>query len=126
MAMKLLALILSLCVLPLVSYAQTDVGFNAFLAGVRDEAASSGVGQRGLAALTGATFEPSIIRLDQKQPEGRITFAQYAKSTLTPARIARGQKLLAENAELLRQVSQYYGVPAKIIVALWGKETDFG
>lgn len=100
--------------------------FPAFIDSIRSDAQSSGIGSRGLQALSYASFEPSIIRLDRKQPESKLTFAQYAKSTLTAARIQRGQALAGENAAVLQQVSRYYGVPARIIVALWGKETDFG
>lgn len=100
--------------------------FRAFIAGVRRDAAANGIGARGQAALNNVQFEQSVIDLDQKQPESRITFAKYAKSTVTPARIAKGRQLMAEHAALLQKTSARYGVPARFIVALWAKETDFG
>ena len=120
----LLSLLTLLFAMPAI--AQSDAGFASFLAGVQADAQAAGISAHGVSALRGATFEASIIRLDQKQPEGQITFDKYLKSTITSARVERGQRLLAENATELNRVSRQYGVPAKIIVALWGKETDFG
>ena len=125
-------LCVALCACAAVTPAQTAVadpqatGFDSFIAGVRNDAAASGIGPRGLAALNTVYFEPSIVALDQKQPETTITFARYATSTLTPARITRGRALMAEHAELLNRIGNAYGVPPRFIVALWAKETDFG
>ncbi len=124
--MKSLLLSLLTLLFAMPAIAQSDAGFASFLAGVQADAQAAGIGARGLSALRGATFEASIIRLDQKQPEGQITFDKYLKSTITSARVERGQRLLDENAAELNRVSRQYGVPTKIIVALWGKETDFG
>jgi membrane-bound lytic murein transglycosylase B len=45
---------------------------------------------------------------------------------LTPTRIARGRRVLAEERDLLSQLTAEYGVPARYLVALWGLETNFG
>jgi membrane-bound lytic murein transglycosylase B len=76
--------------------------------------------------LNAATFEHRVIELDRKQPEGRMTLTQYVERTVTPKRVAKGRALLQRHHALLQQVQQKYGVPPEIIIALWGKETDFG
>lgn len=76
--------------------------------------------------MTGVTFLPRVIALDGKQPEHKITFAQYKKNILTSSRIADGRRLLATHRALLTRVSKAYGVAPQYIVALWGIETNYG
>ncbi|MEX2642401.1 MAG: lytic murein transglycosylase, partial [Acetobacterales bacterium] len=40
--------------------------------------------------------------------------------------VARGREMLRENAELLNEVSERYGVQPRFIVAIWGIETRYG
>ncbi|HAX91412.1 MAG TPA: lytic murein transglycosylase [Rhodospirillaceae bacterium] len=72
------------------------------------------------------SFDESVIELDQKQPEHKITFAQYLKNTLPETRVSRARELLDENRAILNDVAARYGVPAEAIVALWGIESSFG
>lgn len=76
--------------------------------------------------LNAVEFSPRVIELDRKQPESRLTFVQYAERTITDKRVAKGQRLLKQNHGLLQRVQERYGVPPEIIIALWGKETDYG
>ena len=45
---------------------------------------------------------------------------------VTPTRVSRGRELLKEHAELLRSISDRYGVPPQYLVSFWGLETNFG
>ena len=76
--------------------------------------------------MASVQFRPKIIALDQKQPESQLTLQQYLAKTVTADRIATGRAKFAENAAALQNVAQQTGVPASIIVALWGKETSYG
>ncbi|ETW97567.1 MAG: lytic transglycosylase [Candidatus Entotheonella factor] len=69
---------------------------------------------------------PRVIELDRRQPEGRLTFAEYLNLVVPPSRVQRGRNLLAQHKALLDDVSAKYGVPASVIVALWGVESDYG
>ena len=75
-----------------------------------------------------ARFLPDnrVIRLDHRQPEHTISFATYSKYILSRGTIARGIKLIDQNDESLEKISQHYGVPASVIVALWGVESGYG
>jgi membrane-bound lytic murein transglycosylase B len=55
-----------------------------------------------------------------------MTFAEYLKIVAPPSRVQRGRSLLAQHKALLDEVSATYGVPASVIVALWGVESDYG
>lgn len=71
-------------------------------------------------------FKPQSIQLDQKQPETTLTLPQYKARTLDQARIQKGRAMLQQHSAELAKASQNYGVAPEIIVALWGKETNYG
>lgn len=71
-------------------------------------------------------FLPRVIELDRRQPEKVKTFAAYRDTILTADRINRGRTLLRDHAAELKQVEARTGVPAAVIVALWGIETNYG
>ena len=101
--------------------------FNVWLEGVRVEAASRGVSQQVLdAALSDIAPIEKVIRLDRNQPEFRMKFDEYLRNVINQRRIDTGRQMMAEHADLLREVSAQYGVQPRFIVALWGIETDFG
>ncbi len=121
--LKFSFLILLCC--PFAAYAAQD--FQSWLAGVREEALQKGISQNTVnTALNGVTPIHRVIELDRKQPEGRLTFAEYKAKVISKDRIAQGRRLLKEHAALLDKVSAQYGVQPQYIVALWGIETSYG
>lgn len=103
------------------------VAFDTWLAAMRAEAKDKGISEATLvAALDGIEPIPRVIELDRDQPEFTLTFQDYLQRVAPDARVAKGQRKLEENREVLEAVSQEYGVPPEQIVALWGIETDFG
>lgn len=77
-------------------------------------------------AMANVHLAPGVIKLDRRQPETHLTLTQYIERTVTPARVAKGRQNLARYQSALKAVEARYGVPPAIIMALWGKETDFG
>ena len=107
--------------------AYADKDFQDWLADFQVEATQAGISQKTLnEALTGIQPLPRVIELDNKQPEGQITFSQYVNRIVSKTRIEKGREMMAQNARLLNQVSREYGVAPQYIVALWGIETNFG
>jgi lytic murein transglycosylase len=43
-----------------------------------------------------------------------------------PGRLKRGAQMLQRHAALFARIERQYGVPAPVLVAIWGLETDFG
>ncbi len=107
--------------------AQSSVGFDNWVRGLRAEVLAQGVGARAFdAAFAGIAPIPRVVELDRKQPELTMTWARYRARVVTEQRVAGGRQRLADNRALLAQVSARFGVPARYIVALWGVETDYG
>lgn len=98
-----------------------------WLRNLEHEAVASGVSMPTVKnALSGATLNDRVLELDSRQPEGNISFKTYSKNILTASRLKKGRAHLKDNKNLLKHVSERYGVPPKIIVALWGIESGFG
>jgi membrane-bound lytic murein transglycosylase B len=117
------AFILGLCTAPLQA-AETD--YASWLENFRAEAAGKGISAKTLTALNNFEPDETVIKLDNSQPEHKITFATYRKNILAISRIKRGKLLYAEHKKLLNQVTERYGVAGKYLVALWAIESSFG
>lgn len=101
--------------------------FAQWLAGLRRDAAAQGVPAATLdQALGGVQPIPRVLELDQKQPESTLTLSRYLTNVVKPERIEKGRKLKLEHKALLHAVSDRYGVPPKVIMALWAVESGFG
>ncbi|MEE4174529.1 MAG: lytic murein transglycosylase [Xanthomonadales bacterium] len=70
--------------------------------------------------------QPRVLELDRQQPEFMQTFGRYLSIRVTDSRIAAGREKLAANRALLEAIQRKYGVPAPVLVAFWGLETNYG
>jgi lytic murein transglycosylase len=101
-------------------------GFNEWLASFKQVAIRNGVSpQVADAALNGVVYDPSVSAHDRGQGFGQ-SFAAFAARHLTPSRIKKGKTMLLAYAEPFQKIEQRYGVPAPVLVAIWGLETDYG
>jgi membrane-bound lytic murein transglycosylase B len=113
---------------PVPALAQSDdAKFAAWLQGVRQEAARAGVDSGTLdAALGGLQQIPRVLELARNQPEFKMTFDRYLEIVVSNERVTRGRQMLAENRALVDRFAVPSGVPASIVVALWGIESNYG
>src|SRR5579859_8028090 len=116
--------------------AAPDPAFTQFIASLWPEAQAQGVSR--------ATFERETAGLepDYKLPDlilpgrpltgapSQAEFVQVPADYIKEASIARlateGQKLMAKYRSALDGIEKQFGVPAPIVLAIWGRETDFG
>src|SRR5690606_1366951 len=61
----------------------------------------------------------------QSQAEFRSPGAYFSEKRLQGL-AASGRSLMKKHARTLARIEQRYGVPASIIVAIWGRESGFG
>lgn len=78
------------------------------------------------AVVPGLRRLPELLALDRRQPEFTRPLWDYLDNAVNDARVARGQALRARHAAALDAAQAHYGVPAEVVVAIWGIETDFG
>ncbi len=101
-------------------------GFNEWLASFKEVAIRDGVSPQIVdAALNGVAYNSSVSAHDRGQGFGQ-NFAAFAARHVTPGRIKKGKTMLLAYAEPFQKIEQRYGVPAEVLVAIWGLETDFG
>jgi membrane-bound lytic murein transglycosylase B len=113
--------------------AQDEAGFQSYLRTVRAEALQQGVSARTLdAVLPTLTYNPRVVELDRAQPGDTRPnapiprFAPYRDRHVDAARISRGQRAYRANRTRLAQIERETGVPGKVLVAIWGHETNYG
>lgn len=107
--------------------AREGTSFDLWLSNFRLEAARHGISSQTLdRAFAGVSANPRVIELDRKQPEKKIGYAAYRKTVVSQARIDQGRSLFRAYQNQLQIVQNHYGVPAEILVSLWGIETNYG
>lgn len=107
--------------------ARSADSFAAFVAGVRRDAQRAGISPVTLdRAFANVHANQRVIELDHHQPEFTLTWEQYRSRIVSDARVAKGRALYARNKPLLDRVAARYGVPAGIIMGIWGLESNYG
>jgi membrane-bound lytic murein transglycosylase B len=102
--------------------------FSEWLEGVRAEALAHGIRQEVVEETLGRIDEPLVesIERDREQPETVLSLEGYITSRVRASTVRTGRQMLQRHRALLERVSKTYGVPAPVIVALWGIESNFG
>lgn len=108
--------------------AQCGGDFHAFIAAMSREAAAGGISRAVIdSALSGVTRDQAVLAFDRRQHGTfQMSFERYASTRVTSGRIQRGRQLLQRHAALLARIQRQFGVPAPVLVAIWGLESDFG
>jgi lytic murein transglycosylase len=106
---------------------QSGGSFEAWLEGFKREAATQGISQGALtAALSGLTYDQSVIAHDRGQRVFQQSFEEFSGRMISPDRLRKGSNLLKQYAGTFVRIEQQFGVPGAVLVAIWGLETDFG
>jgi lytic murein transglycosylase len=116
--------------------AAADAGFTQFIASLWPEAQAAGVSRATFDAQTSG-LEPDYKLPDlilPGRPEtgapSQAEFVQVPADYLKEASIARlateGQRLMQKYRAALTSIEARFGVPATIVLAIWGRETDYG
>jgi len=106
---------------------QNTGSYEAWLAQFKKDAAAQGISSKVIAdASPSLTFDPVIIRRDHGQAVFNQTFLQFSDRMVGGARIPNGLAKIKQHGALFAEVEKEYGVPAPVLTAFWGLESDFG
>ncbi len=133
-------ILLGLCIVAIIlsvpSARAADAGFTQFIASLWPEAQAAGVSR--------ATFDAETRGLepDYKLPDlilpgrpatgapSQAEFVQVPADYVKEASIARladeGQRLMQKYRAALTAIEARFGVPGTVVLAIWGRETDYG
>ena len=101
--------------------------FEDFLNQVRKTATEQGVSKATIdKAFFGLTPNLDILKSDSAQAEFNQNFWHYVDKRVSQVRLNNGNDTLKQNASLLNKTSQKYGVPAYVLVAFLGLESNYG
>ncbi len=101
--------------------------FDEWLSGVRTEAKTRGVSDATLdRAFDGLEPLPIVIERDRTQAELVLTLDQYLKQRLAKKVIRTALAMRKAHAAVLKKVTDKYGVPPGVLIAIWGLESNFG
>jgi membrane-bound lytic murein transglycosylase B len=101
--------------------------FENWLAQFKEEAAASGIDRAVVEeALAGLQPIDKVLELDRRQPEFTLSFADYMTRVVSKSRVQNGRQLLRRHGKPLGSVAEREGVPAPVILAMWGIESDYG
>ncbi|UWQ18578.1 lytic murein transglycosylase [Jannaschia sp. M317] len=101
--------------------------FASWLDGFRARAEAQGIRPATVdSALADIRFLPDVIRRDRSQNEFTKTLWAYLDTAVSDLRVTNGRRALARHAKTLSAIEARHGVPAEIVVAIWGLESSYG
>ena len=106
---------------------RTTGTFDRWLADFKRDAATQGISQAAVAAASPyLVYDQRIVNIDRGQRFFAQTFLEFSDKMLPAYRLQRGAALIKTHQAIFARVDKDYGVPAPVIVAFWGLESDFG
>lgn len=119
-----------------IASAQSEAEFQRFVQSLWPEAQALGVSRatfddatRGLKlnlSLPDLVIPGKPKAVPKGQPEFERTPAQYLSETSLARLTEQGRKLAAQHRQTLAAIEQRFGVPPSVVLAIWGRETNFG
>jgi membrane-bound lytic murein transglycosylase B len=104
-----------------------DQRFARWIADFRTSARAAGISEATLqSAFEGIRFMPRVTQADGAQAEFTRTVWDYLDSAVSAQRVVRGQDRLLEARPAVDTAAARYGVPAEILAAIWGMESNYG
>jgi lytic murein transglycosylase len=133
------ATVLALCLMFTVlapAHAQSEAEFQQFIQSLWPEAQALGVSRKTFDEATRG-LKPNLALPDlvipgkpKAIPKGQAEFertpAQYLSETSLMRLTEQGRRLAAERRATLAAIEERFGVPPAVILAIWGRETNFG
>jgi len=105
----------------------SDESFKQWLESYKKSALENGVSKETInIAFKNVKFLDKVIGYDRKQPEFFEDTITYVTKRANKFRIMQAKKLYRENELLFNKVEDEFRVEKKILLALWGIETNFG
>ncbi len=113
--------------MPEVQALQSDQAFVDWISRFRARASAAGIDAATLRiAFDNVRFIPRVVELDRSQPEFSRAVWDYLDSAVSAQRVRLGQEKLQQLQPAINDVVTRYGVPAEVLVAIWGVESNFG
>ena len=101
--------------------------FEPWLADFKKEAAAKGISQSTIAAASPyLVLDQRIINIDRGQRFFAQNFLEISDKMLAGGRLPNGAAQMKKHQATFAREEKDFGVPASVITAFWGLESDFG
>ena len=125
------ALLAVLVVAPATAFGQANCrntgAFEPWLAAFKKDAAAQGISPAAIAAATPyLVLDQRIINIDRGQRFFAQNFLEISDKMLAGGRLPNGAAQIKKHQALFAREEKEFGVPASVITAFWGLESDFG
>ena len=101
--------------------------FQRWIDGFKSRARSQGIRPQVLdAAFRGVQYNTDVIARDRNQSEFTKQIWEYLDSAASDTRVRNGKAALRDNARILAEIENRYGVEAEVVTAVWGLESAYG
>src|SRR5438067_4717922 len=101
--------------------------FEAWLANFKKEAIAKGISPAAIAAASPyLVLDQRIINIDRGQRFFAQNFLEISDKMLAGGRLPGGAAQIKKHQALFAREEKEFGVPASVITAFWGLESDFG
>ncbi|MBB1075127.1 lytic murein transglycosylase [Rhodoferax sp. 4810] len=120
------AVLISLTAAPALAAPPCGGEFAQWLDGVRVEAQAAGVSDLTIKHLAGLQPSAQVLERDRAQAVFAQDWQTFATRMVNGFRLKLGRQHLQQWQDSFARAEQSYGVPAAVIAAFWGLETDYG
>ncbi|SHJ21090.1 lytic murein transglycosylase [Palleronia salina] len=106
---------------------QPNPGWSAWVDAFRGRAVAAGIDPGVVSrSFQGAGFLPGVIDRDRNQTEFTRTLEDYLAIAASDEKVATGRAKFAQYRGTLNAIEARYGVPAQVVAAVWGLESNYG
>ncbi|WOI56858.1 lytic murein transglycosylase [Palleronia sp. LCG004] len=104
-----------------------NAGWSAWVDGFRGRAASQGLSPEVVArSFRGAGYLPGVVERDRNQTEFTRSLEDYLAIAASEEKVATGRRMYGQYRPTLDAIEARYGVPANVVAAIWGLESNYG
>lgn len=103
-------------------------GFASWLERFKAKAASRGISAATISsALAGVSYDRRVVRLDRRVRRSfKQSFKAFYARRVGRVLIRRGRARMRRYRDTLSRIERRFGVPAPVLIAIWGLETNYG
>jgi len=106
---------------------RTSGSFESWLGRFKAEAAAQGISRSAVdAASSYLVYDQRIVNIDRGQRIFAQSFLEFSGKMLPSYRLQQGTAEIRKYQAIFDRAEKQYGVPAAVITAFWGLESDFG
>jgi lytic murein transglycosylase len=105
---------------------QNTESFEHWLAAFKKDAIAQGISPQVVAAAApDLTLDPAVLKRDRSQSVFAMSFLKFSDRLISKNRMQHGVAQMKKYGALFTRIERDFGVPAPVLTAFWGLESDF-